>query len=46
VAEGEGRELDAFLTAIRLEMNSYINDVTTKTESPGDHPLTGFSVRH
>jgi len=46
VAEGETRELDAFLTAIRLEMNSYINDVTTKPESPGDFPLTGFSVRH
>jgi acylphosphatase len=46
VAEGESGELDAFLSSIRLEMSTYIKNVTTEPESPGAHPLTGFFVRH
>ena len=46
VAEGESNELDAFLASIRLEMDSYITNVTTEPESPGQHPLVGFSIRY
>jgi acylphosphatase len=46
VAEGESQEIDDFLAAIRLEMNSYITTVTTQPEPAGLGPLTGFSIRH
>ena len=46
VAEGDTDEIDAFLAAIRREMDTYIKNVTTEPESPGDHPLIGFSIRH
>jgi acylphosphatase len=46
VAEGESQEIDDFLAAIRLEMNSYITTVTTQPEPAGFDPLTGFSIRH
>src|SRR5438270_13979300 len=46
VAEGEPSELDAFLLAIRREMGSSIRGVATESESPGEPPLTGFSIRH
>ena len=46
VAEGDSDELDAFLTSIRLEMDTYIKNVTTESESPGDDPLIGFSIRY
>jgi acylphosphatase len=46
LAEGEGGELDAFLNSIRLEMSTYIKNVTTESDSPGDEPLVGFFVRN
>lgn len=46
LAEGDRNELDAFLASIRLEMDTYITNVTTESESPGEHPLIGFSIRH
>jgi acylphosphatase len=46
LAEGDSDELDTFLASIRLEMDSYIADVTTESERPGEHPLIGFSIRH
>ena len=46
VAEGDTDELDAFLASIRLEMDTYITNVTTEAESPGEHPLIGFSIRY
>jgi acylphosphatase len=46
VAEGQPAELDAFLSAIRVEMNSYIKDIVTDSEAPSGLPLTGFAIRH
>lgn len=46
VAEGEGSEIDAFLTTIQREMARYIANMTTIPEPPGDDPLIGFSVRY
>ena len=46
LAEGDTDELDAFLTSIRQEMDTYIKNVTTEPESIGDYPLTGFSIHH
>ena len=46
VAEGDPTELDEFLTATQGEMSPYIRNVTTESEPPGPHPLTGFSIRH
>jgi acylphosphatase len=46
VAEGDGDVLDAFLASIQTEMDTYIRNVTTESESPGDYALTGFSIRH
>jgi acylphosphatase len=46
VAEGESSELDDFLSAVRLEMSRYINEVTTESVSPGSEPFTGFSIRY
>jgi acylphosphatase len=46
LAEGESREVDAFVTAIRLEMNSYIKEITMEPESFSNFPLSGFSIRH
>ncbi len=46
VVEGESGELDAFLSSIRLEMSTYIKNVSTEPESSVDDPLSGFSVRH
>ena len=46
VAEGEGSEIDAFLTTIQREMCRYIASMTTDHELPGDDPLIGFSIRH
>jgi acylphosphatase len=45
LAEGEPHELDALLKAIQTEMHSYITSMTIETESPGQEPLTGFSIR-
>ncbi len=46
MAEGESHEIDDFLAAVRLEMNSYITNVTTQPELAGLDPLTGFSIRY
>jgi acylphosphatase len=46
VAEGDPTELDAFLTAIRLEMNPYIKEIAMESEAPDANPLKGFSIRH
>jgi acylphosphatase len=46
LAEGEIRELEAFLSAIQLEMHSYIRSAETEVEPAGDPPLVGFSIRH
>jgi acylphosphatase len=46
LAEGESVELDALLTSIRQEMDTYIKNVTTQPESLRDNPLIGFSIRH
>lgn len=46
VAEGEGSEIDAFLTTIQREMSRYIANMTTNPEPPGDESLIGFSIRH
>jgi acylphosphatase len=46
VAEGDSDVLDAFLASIQIEMDTYITNVTTESESPGEYPLIGFSIRH
>jgi acylphosphatase len=46
IAEGDTDELDAFLASIQLEMNRCITNVTTESQPPGEHPFTGFSIRH
>jgi acylphosphatase len=46
VAEGEGSEIDAFLTTIQREMPRYIANMTTNPEPLGDESLIGFSIRH
>ena len=46
VAEGDRDELDKFLASIRLEMDTYITNITTESESPGEYPSIGFSIRH
>jgi acylphosphatase len=46
VAEGDPDELDAFLASIRLEMGPYITNATTQSESSGEPPLNGFSIRY
>jgi len=46
LAEGEANEIDDFLTAIRLELDAYITDITTKPEPAGLDPLSGFSIRY
>jgi acylphosphatase len=46
VIEGDRREVDAFLAAVRHEMDSFIEDVATELEAPGDYSLNGFSIRH
>ncbi len=46
LAEGEDRELDAFLNAIEREMHSYIKSVQTEVEAAIDSHLSGFSIRH
>jgi acylphosphatase len=46
VAEGDSDVLDGFLASIQIEMDTYITKVTTESESPGEYPLIGFSIRH
>jgi len=48
VAEGDPRELDAFLAEIQQEMGSLIRDVVSESHSEASSPgpLTGFSIRH
>jgi acylphosphatase len=46
VAEGESAEVDAFIASIRVEMDTYIKNVSTEPEPPEALPLVGFSVRH
>jgi acylphosphatase len=46
VAEGEGTELDGFLSAIERQMGPYIKDVVSQTESHTDRHLTGFVIHH
>jgi acylphosphatase len=46
VAEGDSDVLDGFLASIQIEMDTYITNVTTESESPGEYPLIGFSIRH
>jgi acylphosphatase len=45
MAEAEPDELDAFLSAIQSEMNSYIKSATVESAPIGDYPLTDFSIR-
>jgi acylphosphatase len=42
--EGEGSEIDTFLTTIQREMSRYIANMTTNPEPPGDDSLIGFSI--
>jgi acylphosphatase len=46
VAEGESRELEAFLASIRVEMGTNIKNETTEPEPSEAMPLFGFSIRH
>ena len=46
MAEGDSDVLDAFLASIQTEMDTYITNVRTESESPGEYPLMGFSIRH
>src|SRR5947209_7834818 len=46
LAEGEAAEVASFLDSIRREMGHTIQDVQERSESPGDPPLHGFTIRH
>ena len=46
VAEGENSEIDAFLDSDPTGNVSYIANVTTNPEPPGDDSLVGFSIRY
>jgi acylphosphatase len=46
VSEGDSVEIDRFLAAIQAEMGHYIREIQTESDSPGDNPLSGFSIRH
>ncbi len=46
LVEGESEEVDQFLKAIHFELATYIHQVTTEPEPPGDDLLVGFSIRH
>lgn len=43
VAEGEPREVDAFLTDVARRMGAYITSTTTEDVPPGRH--AGFRIR-
>jgi len=45
IAEGDPLELDKFVSAIQLEMNSYIKEMLTASEPLDSYLLSGFSVR-
>jgi acylphosphatase len=45
LVEGEPAEIDQLLAALQTEMGDYISDTTTETETPGDPPLDGFTIR-
>jgi len=46
LVEGEGSEIDTFLTTIQREMARYIANMTTYAEPPGDDSLIGFSIQY
>jgi acylphosphatase len=46
VAEGERVVIDEFVSAIQLELSTYIRDTHVERESPDADPLQGFSVRY
>ena len=46
LVEGEGSEIDAFLTTIQREMSRYIANMTVNPEPPGDDSLIGFSIHY
>jgi len=46
LVEGEPASVAALLDAVRREMNLYIREVHEESESPGDPPLDGFTIRH
>jgi acylphosphatase len=45
VVEGEPLELDEFVSAIQLDMSSYIREIHAAPEPVVSDPLSGFSVR-
>jgi acylphosphatase len=46
LAEGDQAEVDAMLDAVRRQMRDYIRDIEVVNESPGDSPLSEFTIRH
>jgi acylphosphatase len=45
VAEADSSVLDAYLTAIRHEMNPFITDVVAEHGPPNARTVVGFSIR-
>lgn len=45
MAQGDLREVDAFIGAVRDEMNRYINDMAVQDVSTGEQ-FSNFSIRH
>jgi len=45
VAEGSGRETDAFIAAVTERMREYITDVESSDETPSGE-FSSFDVRH
>ncbi len=45
VAEGESRELDAFLAAVQAEMEDYVSDVES-AQAPATGEFSRFEIEH
>ncbi len=46
VVEGRWPSISEFLAAIVTEMEPYVHDVSSETETIGEQLLTGFRIQH